>query len=461
MAGVSARLTLFALLLGGLFVVLAAWFPPGAAQAQSCATGGGDAYDFEAYEAERDRFPYLIAQRLAAQNLLLPSDPAFSLPPIQSGNAQNRQIRPGATIPGEILQTIGWIESHLNQAARHVPYQSVGEALRSFDCGYGIMQVTSFFSHHSDVPSREEALVGTHYAYNMAKGAQILMEKWNSSIYPVVAEGDPAYLESWYYALWAYNGFAFQNHPTGTSADPFRSLPYSCRGPRNGYPYQELVLGCVSNSPLVDTVQLWGALPVQLPDLATLTLPGGPLDVTTFFAGLSLLDSVPFSGGVGVLPFLAMALPLPATAVAPPNPSIDPSAAAEGRAQIFGAPILTVDTTALHLEVTEQSVELGAVTISNPGLGLLVYRVAPDVPWIDVDIDAGIAVGSDWPVREGSRRTATITVRPRADGLSEGIHQGLIMVEALLPDGSVQSQTVVVELDKSTVPRFRAGEPRS
>lgn len=461
MAGGRARSTLLPLLVGGLFVVLAAWIPSGAAQAQSCATGGGAAYDFEAYEASRDRFPYLIAQRLAAQNLLFPSDPAFSLPPIQSGNAQNRHILPGATIPGEILQAIGWIESGLNQTARHVPYESVGEALRSFDCGYGIMQVTSFFSHNDDAPSRNEALVGTHYAYNIAKGAQILMEKWNSPIYPIVAEGDPAYLESWYYALWAYNGFAFQNHPAGTNTDPFRSLPYTCRGPRNGYAYQELVLGCVAIPPAVDNIQLWGPLPVQLPDLTTLAANGGPLDVTTFFTGLSLLESAPSSGGVSVQPFLAMALPLPATAVPPPNPPIGSSAAAGLLAEIFGVSILAIDITALHLEVTEQTVELGAFTISNPGLGLLVYRIAPDVPWIDVDIDAGIAVGSDWRVQEGSLRTATITVRPRADGLAEGIHQGLIMVEALLPDGSVQSQTIVVELDKSTVPRFRAGEPRS
>ena len=40
--------------------------------------GGGPPYNFDTYEASRDRAPYLSAQRLAAANALLPNDASFA-----------------------------------------------------------------------------------------------------------------------------------------------------------------------------------------------------------------------------------------------------------------------------------------------------------------------------------------------------------------------------------------------
>jgi hypothetical protein len=50
---------------------------------------------------------------------------------------------------------------------------------------------------------------------------------------------------------------------------------------------------------------------------------------------------------------------------------------------------------------------------------------------------------------------------PDADGLAEGLHQGSIIVEALLPNGVVMQETVVVLVDKQGVPRYEAGRPVS
>ena len=45
-----------------------------------------------------------------------------------------------------------------------------------------------------------QTLIATHYAYNIARGAAILANKWNEGavLRPIVATGDPHVLEDWY-----------------------------------------------------------------------------------------------------------------------------------------------------------------------------------------------------------------------------------------------------------------------
>ena len=462
MAGTRRALLLFALagLLGSL-AVAALLSPRTHGQSPACPFGGGPSFDIHTYAAARDRQVYLLTQRLSAADQLFPGLPTFALPQILTGQAGNRTPLQNGTIPAEILHAIGWIESNMIQAARHVPFESIGEALISPDCGYGIMQVTSYFNHDGGVPSRDEGLVGAHYANNIAVGAQILVEKWNSDFFPVVGQGNPNVIESWYYALWGYNGWSFRNHPVGAEVDPFRALPFSCDGPRNGYAYQELVLGCMQNPPDVDDLRLWNARPVQLPNLAALAVPGGPLDPDVYFAGWDTVFSAPFTGADASTPFRAMAMPLPPGATpVPPNSMSNPSAATV-REQVLGAPVLALETREVRIRVTDDRIELRAITISNSGQGLLVYRVVADVPWIEVDIVVGVAAGTDVPFRDGLRRSATITVRPDAQGLVAGIHHGTISIEALMPDGGIRIETVSVELDKEGVPSYEAGTPIS
>ena len=442
---------------------LAFFFFPHSSSAQvgssACPGSAGRGYAFETYEAARTRVPYLQAQLLAATNELLPTNSIFRLPPLKVGLAGLRSAVPG-TIPAPLLHAIGWVESSLNQAAINVSYESIGPSLVSFDCGYGIMQITSFFSNDGDTPSRSEALIGAHYAYNIAMGASILAEKWNAEEFPVVELSDPSFLESWYYALWSYNGFAFSNHPAGSEANPFRQTPYGCAGPRNGIPYQELVYGCIVNPPKVDGIPLWSSTTVQLPDLTALAQPGGALHPDAFFNGWSLIFTAPLTGQSVTRPFAQMDLTLPQSARPVTTLPAGRTAAAQ-RATIFGTPSLAVDRTTMELRVTDDSVEQGTFTITNNGTGLLTYRIVFEDGWLEFSAVAGVAAGSENVVQAGTPRTATVRVTPTGEGLAEGFHQGTIMVEALLPSGAVQTTSIVVQLDKHGVPRYEAGSPRS
>lgn len=52
--------------------------------------------------------------------------------------------------------------------------------------------------------------------YNIEAGADVLMSKWSMSSYNTVSSVgnmDPNVLENWYFALWAYNGWASSNNP--------------------------------------------------------------------------------------------------------------------------------------------------------------------------------------------------------------------------------------------------------
>ena len=430
-----------------------------------CPFGDGPPFAFQTYKGAQERELYLVAQQLAATNQLFPSSDSFALPEILVGSAQSRQPRPGATIPVSVMHGISWIESNLSQAARDVPWRSIGEVLLSPDCGYGLMQVTSYFDNDGAAPSRDEALVGAHYAYNIAVGAQILLEKWNADFFPVVGSGEPGFIESWYYALWAYNGWAFRNHPAGAETDPFRSLPFQCSGPRNGYAYQELVLGCVESPPEIEDVPLWQGMPVALPNLFALTGAGGPLNTEVYFAGWGNVFQSPVVGGSLDQPFVAMGMPLPQGAAPAPGTGPLGTAAQALRDAVLGDPLLDLETTTLVLAINEGEAEPGTITLANAGRGLLVYRVVSDVAWLEVDVQAGVAAGADLPFTPEQPRDATITLTPDSDAIPPGSPRATVTIEALLPSGSVLIRVVRVELGGAAAaedfPAYEAGRPES
>ena len=441
-------------LLLALLAALLAALPTGRSAPSVCPySGGGPAYLFQSWEAERDRSRYLDAQRLAAANLLFPDDEEFALPALKVG--LDRSEDPGAAIPAPLLYAIGWIESTTNQAAEEVPYGEIGPALVSFDCGYGIMQVTSAILNEGGLPTRFEALVGTHFAYNIAAGAQILAEKWNDDFFPQVGAADPAVIESWYYALWGYNGWALSNHPAGPEVDPFRAPTYACDGRRNGFPYQELMLGCVANPPLVDGRPLWEAVPVALPDLAVTAAPGGPLDPAHFYAGLNDLRNVAADGG-RFAPFAAMQLPL--SEFAAPYAAAPPGAAEaqQLRRQILGEPRLRLDADEIALD-SESGAPAASLVIENEGSGLLAWRVARAPSWVEINVQAGVALGAEVP----NAGVSTLVVRAAAGGVPEGEHIGQIRLEAMLPDGSTVARSIAVSLNKQGAAFYEAGDPQS
>ena len=119
-------------------VVLAAALSPVPQHAQACAFLRRP----YAYEAEQTRETYLTAVDAASLNQLFPGDAYFGLPPVERG-VRGQRTNGAARVPATLLKAIAWVESTLTMASRSVAFESGGPALVSFDCGHGVMQVTS------------------------------------------------------------------------------------------------------------------------------------------------------------------------------------------------------------------------------------------------------------------------------------------------------------------------------
>jgi hypothetical protein len=428
-------------------IVAAAWLTIDSARAApaSCPySGGGPPFVIEGFEADKARSVYLQTQALAATNRLLPEDDEFVLPPLKVG--EDRQESAGASVPVQLLHAISWIESKIAHAAYDVPWGTVGAVKLSPDCGYGIMQVTSTIDNDGGLPSRYEALAISHFAYNIAAGAGILAEKWNEDYIPVVGESDPSFLESWYFALWAYNGWAWVNHPGNPAYDPGRT-PYDCDDDRSDwsdYPYQEKVLGCVINPPVVDGQRLWEPHPVILPDIATQTAPGGALDPDHF--GLSFDQ---------MRERMSMSLP---TGALPAN--VTARAVELGREALLGNPALDSLPDELELSSGELSQRGATLMIANAGSGLLGWRVVSAPSWLAIGLQASVALGSGYDFTSGPQ-PAVIPISAAAGGVPEGSHRGQITLELYYPDGSSQQESVAISLNKRGAAFYEAGSPQS
>lgn len=219
------------------------------------------------YEGPEDRAPYLRAMELAGYNMLFPGDGYFSQPQILVGTRANRLPLAGMYAPPTLLKAIGWIESDMSQGAPSLPWAAIGPALVAFDCGFGISQVTSGMTvplGEAGEPTDQQALVATDFAYNIARGASILVDKWNAApanrpIVGIDTNSDPSFVENWYYAVWSYNGFTGpgsnrSNHPLDPLYGSWPRTPFSCGSASDGlshnrslYPYQELVYGCLAH----------------------------------------------------------------------------------------------------------------------------------------------------------------------------------------------------------------------
>ncbi|WP_433077795.1 hypothetical protein ACQP1P_35510 [Dactylosporangium sp. CA-052675] len=131
------------------------------------------------------------------------------------------------------------------------------------DCGYGVAQVTD--GMRLGDPTRTQAqqrAIALDYATNIAAGLQILVAKWNETRQAglIVNDGDPANIENWFFAVWAYNtgfhpkagagqpwGLGWSNNPANPKyrADrrPFLEYTYADAAQPQWWPYQEKVLG--------------------------------------------------------------------------------------------------------------------------------------------------------------------------------------------------------------------------
>jgi hypothetical protein len=185
---------------------------------------------------------------------------------IETGPGRGRTAAP---FPCRLMPAIGMAESGIAQFCA-----GSGLSIISFDCGFGVMQVTSGAANYPGIEARADI--------NIAAGADILASKWNGneSFGGQFGDSDPAILEGWYFATWAYNGFVYSNNPNNPDrpADrpPFNS-PATLS--RRSYPYQEIVWGYLGYPQSKEGEQFFTPLDVRYPalcsgDVAT-CCPGG------------------------------------------------------------------------------------------------------------------------------------------------------------------------------------------
>ncbi len=257
------------------------------AEAQACF--GLEPFDFDTHEVFDNAGLYLAAIELAAAGQVITSATTPSGAPhemaypglLRGTRAERREGERDATlrIPPKLMKAIVWVESTFSHAHWHVPWGGVGRVVRSDDCGFGLGQITSGMENETGNPTTRQALVGTHFLFNLAEVARMLAQKWNADFAPIAGTGDPAVLEDWYYSLWAYNGLAavnhprfetdqeneWLNHPLNPWRNPFRGEVWHCRDELapswidsgagrplydyGDYTYQERIYGCLRHPP--------------------------------------------------------------------------------------------------------------------------------------------------------------------------------------------------------------------
>lgn len=176
-----------------------------------------------------------------------------------------------ARFPCELLEGIAMQESGWRQfCVPDRPSDQVGGASRtiiSFDCGYGVSQVTSGM-HIGESPSYDRARVAGEALYNLATGATILAAKWRAT--QCVGDNQPRLIENWYTATWAYNSLSFRNNPNNPDYDGARGVWNPSVG--GGAPYQEKVFGWAEHPPS----NRWVSTALAYPDLMEIGTGSGP-----------------------------------------------------------------------------------------------------------------------------------------------------------------------------------------
>lgn len=111
-------------------------------------------------------------------------------------------------IPSVLMKAIARVESTYEQ------YNSDGSPKMS-GSSIGLMQINNAKGGYDSQKLKYDI------EYNIEAGADVLLNKWSMSSYQSVScvgNMDPNVLENWYFALWAYNGWAQSNNPNMLSS---------------------------------------------------------------------------------------------------------------------------------------------------------------------------------------------------------------------------------------------------
>ncbi len=381
----------------------AAFLGGGPGRAEACAFDPRRPYS---YEGDQARVLYLQAIDAASVNALVPNDPFFSLMPIRRGT-RGARVDGAPFIPATLLKAIAWVESNMTMAQPSVRFESVGDGLVSFDCGHGIMQVTTGMTvplGSNNQASPRQASIATHFAYNIARGAQILGEKWNAApetrpIAGTDSQSDPQIVENWYFAVWAYNGFtgpgsSISNHPADPIFGGFPHPAWRCDGTqaRNRFPYQEIVWGCMAHTEVRGGRPLWEPLQASLPNMQN----------PAVFQALSPANFV--------FPYSSMDIPTPQPAHLVQRPTIP----GDIQSRLIGSPVFDAASRSVTINLKDRTtVQTVRVPIRNTGTGILTWQASVSDNFLIVDPPAGAAAGSGIPCATNAcSAELTITVNP-------------------------------------------------
>jgi len=431
------RLVLSLLVVAAVGFLMLSPAPRSAVATHGCANAGSPAgpFDLLAFEAGDWRTTYRRTLELAAFNQLFPDVSGFALPPLESGpRSSGSSTTASPYVPPTLLKAIAWIESAWQMADSSVQPGEVGQPLLSHSCAYGVMQIVSGMQNVGNPPTLDQVHTGSHYGFNIAQGARILAQKWNLApeFRPLIGSRNKSLVEDWYYAIWSYHGFTFTNHPVlNTNYSVTRGV-YRCDGTQSygSFPYQELILGCLKNPPIVAGTPLWSAIPVTLPNLS---LPAFSL---ANWNSCSVNDQC-----------AGMDFPTPT-----PSHS-DSTTVSLQRSAVIGSPSLLVGPVDIEFYARPDSTsETVTVSVRNGGTGPMAWRLSPSVTWLQFSQIYGLELGSDL-----GATSAQISFVANGAGLSPGIYSGVVLVSSLYPQVTRTINVKLVVAQRSFVPGVSRG----
>jgi hypothetical protein len=510
--GVAVRAVAGLLLLLAMGAVFAA-AGRDAPVANACGSAGP--FRFDAYESTDNIRVYSQAIELATAGLAIPGQWTVAGETVNvayqgllSGPRSNRTttLNTALKIPPTVFKAIVTVEvgTLWDHALSEVPWGGVGRVKLSTDiypsrtdCGYGLGQITSGMFNNTGTAAARQALIASHFLFNIAEGVRILADKWNSAprFRPIAGNGDPEMLEDWYYAIWSYNGFWFGNHPLDPRKPPLRGEVFHC-GDRDApgfgsfayadYTYPERVYGCMRYPPKDAGKPRWPAQVFHMPDLRRPQVAAA-FDPENFVSSNIDADKgcedVGFRGGC---PEMDYPTTLPEQVIKDPackddsdacptitlpelrpnrdtTPPIDPTLAAK----FLGSPRLTYNGPSTVSITVEGDQISGATTFSlgNAGTYLAPYRIRTSAPWILVHrpdqpgqrFHGGVTVGSETEVvlssnplrtQKGYNRSLVISVDLAR--LPSGESTGTLFIDPVMGPGG--PFTVTVHALRSSAP---------